>query len=153
MNPRGGFTLIEVLISVAVIVIIGAIGISSLYNARDSKNLDAVADGLDAVLEQAKSDAIAGKSAASYGVWFDSGSYAYFQGSAYSAGAGTNKVTILPGGWKLSTTTSSGRSYIVFTHLTGAAQATGTVTVSKIADPSLARSISIGSAGDITVIR
>ena len=149
MSKRG-FTLIEVVISLAVLIIIGAIGISAFLNARDSKNLDTITDGLEAVLNQAKSDAVAGKNAANFGVEFDRTSFTYFMGSSYSAGATTNQTTLLPAGWAISTSTSNRLSYITFNHLTGTAQATGTVTVSK---GTSSRAIVIGSAGDITVIR
>ena len=148
-----GFTFVEVLISIFVLILLGSIGVTAFISSRDSKNLDVITDGLDSTLELAKSDAIAGKNASNFGVEFDSGSYTYFAGSAYSAGTATNKVTLLPTGWKLSTTTSSGRSYIVFNHLTGTAQATGTITVSNIANASSTRSVSVGASGDITVIK
>ncbi|HEX7724804.1 MAG TPA: hypothetical protein VF438_03670 [Candidatus Paceibacterota bacterium] len=152
---RGGFTYVEVAISLAVLVIIGAIGISTFYGARDSKNLDVITDGLDSVLEQAKADAIAGKNASSFGVYFDTTSYTYFSGSTYTAGASTNKIVNLPGGWKLATSTGNPASVIVFNHLTGTAVATGTITISKTTanSTSTIRSISVGTAGDISVIR
>lgn len=148
-----GFTLVEVIISIFVLIIIGGIGISAFYSAKDSKNLDVLTDGLDFTLEQAKADAIAGKNASDYGVQFDNGSFTYFMGSSYTPGAATNKVTALPGGWTLGTTTSSGKSYIVFSHLTGLAQATGTIKVSKSLNPALLHSITIGPSGDITVVK
>jgi prepilin-type N-terminal cleavage/methylation domain-containing protein len=151
----GGFTLPEVLISIAVLTIIGAIGITAFYGARDSKNLDIITDGIDSVLEQAKADAIAGKNAANFGVHFDTASYAYFSGSTYTAGAATNKVVNLPGGWRLATSSALTSSAIIFTHLTGTAVATGTITISKISNNSTSttRYITVGSGGDISVIR
>lgn len=149
MSKRG-FTLVEVIISLMVISIIGGIGISAFLNARDSKNLDTISDGLEAVLNQAKSDAVAGKNSSNFGVEFDKGSFTYFAGSSYSAGATTNQTTLLPAGWAISTSTSNHLSYITFNHLSGTAQATGTITISKGAS---SRVITIGSAGDITVIR
>ena len=150
-----GFTLPEVLISLAVLGIIGAIGITAFYNARDSKNLDVITDGVDSVLEQAKSDAIAGKNASNFGVYFDTASYTYFAGSSYTAGASTNKIANLPGGWKLATSSALTSSAIVFNHLTGTAVATGTITISKTSNNSAGttRYITVGSGGDISVIR
>lgn len=147
---RRAFTLVELVISLAVIAIIGGIGISALLNARDSKNLDVISDGIEATLSQARSDAIAGKNSSSFGVEFESGSYTFFMGSTYSGGTAPSGVTLLPGGWVIGTSTSNGVSYIVFNHLTGTAQATGTITVSK---GSLTRTITIGPAGTITVVK
>jgi hypothetical protein len=106
-------------------------------------------------MEQAKGDAIAGKNAANAGVHFDATSYAYFTGSTYTADAATNKVSILPSGWRLSTSTSFGQSQVLFNHLTGSVTATGTITISKISGnaTSTTRYITVGSAGDISVIR
>lgn len=155
IHRSAGFTLTEVLISIGILIVIGALCVSAFLNARTSKNLDVITDGLNAVLEQAKGDAIAGKNASMTGVRFDTTSYTYFSGSTYTAGAAANKVTNLPSGWRLSTSTSFGQTYVYFNRLTGSVNATGTITISKISNNSTSttRYITVGSAGDISVIR
>jgi type II secretory pathway pseudopilin PulG len=154
-QSASGFTLVEVIISITVLIIIGALGLSSFYNARDSKNLDIIADGLDSTLEQAKGDATAGKNGTHAGVRFDITSYTYFSGPIYIEGAAGNKITYLPTGWRLATSTSFSKTSVMFNHLTGAVNATGTITISKTSNngTGTTRLITVGSAGDISVIR
>lgn len=152
-SPNRGFTAVEVMISIAIVVILGAIVVSSFSNARTTKTLDVITDGLVATLEAARADALAGKGSGSFGVAFASSSYSYFIGASYSESDPSNKITELPSGWSLSTTTGNGASEILFSRISGAAQTTATVTVTNIAVPSLSRSISIGGSGEISVVR
>lgn len=151
-KPRG-FTVVEVLISIAIIAVIGALGISAFYGARPAKHLEVITDGLESTLTKAKADAMAGKYGSNFGVLFASTSYSYFVGSSYDASTSTNRITDLPEGWQIGTTTGNGSSYVVFTRLSGAAQTTATVTITYLPDPALTRQITIGPSGNISVIK
>ncbi|MCX6715745.1 MAG: hypothetical protein NT077_01855 [Candidatus Taylorbacteria bacterium] len=155
-NPHrehAGFTVVETLIAIFILILIGSIGISVFYNSRSTKTLDVVTDGLNFTLELARSDALAGKNASNFGIFVATSSYTYFMGSSYDSSDLNNKTTKIPSGWLLSTSTANGSSAIVFTHLTGNPQSMATVTISNIATPPLKRDLVIGSQGDISVIK
>lgn len=150
---RRGFTLTEALISIAILVLLTAIGITSFYSSKATKTLEVITDGVDIALERAKSEAMAGKDGSNFGVYIEPSAYHIFSGSAYTAGDPNNKTSIVPSGWSLSATVQGGGSSIVFSRLTGTPQNMATVTISSAQDPSLTDSIVIGQSGDISVIK
>lgn len=152
-SKQAGFTLTETMIALFIIILLGSISIYAFYNSKKTKTLDVITDGLNFTLELAKSDAEAGKNGSNFGIFVAGSSYTYFMGSNYSSGNASNRITAIPSGWLLSTSTSDGSSVIVFRRLTGTPQTMATVTVSNITTPSLTRSLVIGSQGDITVIK
>lgn len=146
--------MVEAMIAIAIIVVLGAMGIAAFHNSNKSKSLEIISDGLAFSLSSARADAIAGKGGSAYGIFIASSSYSYFIGSNYVPGVASNKPHALPAGWALSTSTSLGSSSsFIFQRLTGAVSATGTVTVRKIDEPSLTRSLNIGELGTVTVVR
>jgi Tfp pilus assembly protein FimT len=151
-SPRNrGFNLVQILVVIAIALLLGTIGIATFYSARKTKELGPTADGIVEVLERAKGDAIAGKNGQSFGVYFASSTYTYFQGTAYSAGNSNNRVTNVFGDLYLSTTFSGNALY--FSHLTGLSSASGTVTVTAKSGSTGAKIVGVGFGGDISVIQ
>ena len=149
-----GFTAVELVVVIFIILLIMAMGTVSFYNSGSAKRLDTITDGLVFTIEQARSDTLAGKAGRSYGVRFDVGSYTLFTSTTYDSSSTTNKINILPSGWKLSTTTQNPAiTSIYFRRLTGFPQATTTVQVSNTANPALKRDVVIGSQGNISVVK
>src|SRR5665213_37757 len=91
--PYSGFTLIETLVAIAIVVLIGTISIATFYSAKKAKELGPTADGVVEVLERAKADAIAGKDDQSFGVYFASSSYSYFEGPTYNSSDTKNRIS------------------------------------------------------------
>jgi prepilin-type N-terminal cleavage/methylation domain-containing protein len=147
-----GFTLIELIVAISIIAIIGGISVSTFYTARPSKERGTIADGIAAVLEQAKADAIAGKNGENYGVYFASTSYVYFGGNSYNSSDSNNKNYQIPSGWQLNETIPGGSS-VIFIRITGLPQAIGTITASLTSGGASSTSVSVGSGGDINVIK
>ncbi len=150
---RRGFTLTEAVISIAILILLSAIGLTSFYSSKSTKSLETITDGVDIALERAKSEAMAGKDGSSFGVYIEPSAYHIFPGSTYVAGDPDNKTATVPSGWSLSVTVQGGGSSIVFGRLTGVPQNMATVTISSIQDPSLTDSIIVGQSGDISVIK
>ena len=150
---KRGFTFTEFMLAALILIILGAIGITAFYNSRTAKGLDAITDGLVFTLNKARSESINGNSLSQYGVLIASTSYTYFKGSGYDPAGADNKINDLPSGWNLSTTTSNGSSEVVFSRLTGTAQADATIKVMNLANTSLKRDIVVDTQGGITVVR
>lgn len=153
-HPRSkasGFTLTEMIVALSIMILIGAMGIGVFYSSKKTKTLDVITDGLNFTMELARSDALTGKGGSNFGIFVATSSYTYFMGSFYVDGSASNRTTAIPSGWLLSTSTGNGSSAIVFLRLLGTPQAMATVTVSNIGDPSLTRSLVVGSQGNISV--
>ncbi len=141
----------ELLMALFIMILIGAIGTTVFYGSKRTKTLEVITDGLNFTMELARSDALAGKGGSNFGIFIATSSYTYFMGSSYVDGNASNRTTTIPSGWLLSTSTGNGSSAIVFLRLAGTPQAMATVTVSNIGDPSLTRSLIVGSQGNISV--
>jgi len=124
-----GFTFVETLVAIAVLVLLAIFIMSGLAAFRESSALDQAVDETIGLLREARSKTLASEGALSYGVHFTASSITLFPGGVYSALDPANVVLTLPptvtiSSINLSTTTAN----VVFDRLTGASPAAGTVT-------------------------
>jgi len=116
-----GFTLIEVLIVVFLIVLVSRIIFSSFGSLNNRQALDAQIDLIQSTVQKARLESLNSKNGIAHGVTFSSTSIAIFdQGSA------TTRVTPYSNGIKLISHTL-GTSSITFAKVTGLPSATGTL--------------------------
>jgi prepilin-type N-terminal cleavage/methylation domain-containing protein len=130
---QGGFTLIEIMISLSILVMLFGLG---LYMTMDTFRLHLSRSERDMVvgeLQLARSRALANIKETNWGVCYDGTNYVVFRGS-YLAGAATNESMKATPSAAVSSTgnafscTSAGGGGIIFTQLSGAANAT-TITI------------------------
>lgn len=154
MNKHSrGMTLIEILISIAIIVILLAISIINISKYRDSKVVVTTANEIAFKLEEAKANSMAGKNGSSFGIHFATDSYTYFQGTSYNVSDPNNSSFSSPGGFSITTNLTGSATEIVFSRITGKPDVYGSVTIQKDSDASTTRTISIGILGDIGVVQ
>jgi len=151
VNSRG-FTILELIISIAIVVLIMSVGSISFFSTKNKARLDAGVDGMISKMSQARSDALAGKSGTDYGIKFGTSSYTYFSGSTYSVGNNTNILTQLGNNYRIGGTVGTSSGLIIFYRLTGLPSATGTVTVTDTST-SLFETVTIGTQGDLLLQR
>lgn len=90
MSPEkgGGFTLIEVVIVLGVLMIVLILSTSALYTLTKKTDLDASRDNIISTLNTARNKTLASEGSAKYGVYFDTSlspnRYVLFQGSSYA---------------------------------------------------------------------
>jgi prepilin-type N-terminal cleavage/methylation domain-containing protein len=147
-----GFTLVEILTSIAIIILVFGIGTYAFVSAKRSASLNTATDGLVFMLDQAKTNALAGKNGQNFGVYFDTYSYTYFAGSSYSVSNASNVVRQLGSGYKLTISLSAVGSTTIFSRLTGVPSATGTITVTDTSS-SKTQTVTVGNQGEITVVK
>jgi len=142
-----GFSLVEVLVSVGVLVLIGITSLTSFVSYQRKEALDKNTAKIEALLEQARSMTLSSKDDTQYGVHIESGKLVLFQGNAYSPAAATNLITNLPGSVIASTTLSGGGNDIIFDRIQGTTNEYGTTTLSLTAQASSTKSIIIYKTG------
>lgn len=150
-SPRvAGFTLLEILIALFILSV-AAYSVGSVFSAYNRRQaLDAGADTVRALLSEARSLTVSSKNASSYGVHFDAGQAVLFAGTSYSASDPNNKTEKLHPAVRISAISLlGGGSEVVFDRLSGAAEKSGTVTVSLAADSSASRVITVRPTGII----
>lgn len=149
-----GFTLLELLISIAIISIIVAIVMPSLYNIRDEQILKNTTEDIITTLNQARSKTLASQDSNYYGVHFESDRMVSFTGGVFSEPNSSNlevsfdsHVSIpASGGINL----NGGTSNVIFERLTGDTDSYGTIIVQLNSNPLKNKTIIIRKTGIIT---
>jgi prepilin-type N-terminal cleavage/methylation domain-containing protein len=127
MQRRGGFTLVEMIISLGVSVILFGAAIIISLNFIKNRQLSVVVETTVSYLRAAEQRALASEGNMSHGVRLSGGSLTMFRGASYAARQ-TAYDTVLPYSPYI---TVSGVSDVVFAKQTGAPSATGNLTISN----------------------
>lgn len=124
-----GFTLVEILISIAVVAIVVIVIVTGLSSFRRSADLNHALDGVVAQIRETRRRTIESKDAARWGVHIVSTSTTLFKGATYSSGAADNEIFVLPPG-----VTLSGIPDIIFKRISGETDNAGTLTLTQGSD-------------------
>lgn len=125
LSNKKGFTLIELVIVIGIIVIIFALSVLAVLNIQRGKLLDNNAWSIVSFLRQAQNQALNGVSVdgvnqTNFGIHFDSAArqYTLFQGSTYNPDDSYNFVQTLPEGIDLVLDLPAGNN-VIFNKITG----------------------------------
>jgi prepilin-type N-terminal cleavage/methylation domain-containing protein len=142
-----GFTLVEIVIVIAIMAIISTVVIFSFSNINSSSALDKGAMEVLSNLNKARSLTLSSKDSSSYGVRFESSRIILFK-SPYNSASSENIVTDLNSLVTISSVSlSGGVPEATFSRLSGAVTANGNVTLSLVSDPALVKTINIYETG------
>lgn len=127
-----GYTLIEIVVVMAITVVILSVVINSFFNLAKNQALNNDYLSVTSLIDQAKSLSINSKSASQYGMYFSSSTVVLFKGPNYISTSPANQSYILNSRVNISVINLSGSStdQVVFDRLTGYASASGTVAIS-----------------------
>lgn len=118
-----GFSLVELLIAIAIFVMLGALSVQSFANFSRSKGLATSASVLASALRDARSRTLASVGGSQYGVKVDTDRFTLFKGATFSSSTPENQTTMLLGGVMASTS----MPIVVFDRVTGLSSASGTI--------------------------
>lgn len=140
----------EIVISIAVIGLLSAVAVVNFGGTRTNKILEITATNISFALEEAKSNALSGKGGENHGVYIGTNTFTVFSGSSYNSSDTDNRPQTIDG--NLSITTTAPSNSIIFSRVSGNANAVSTTTISETADSNNKIEIVVGTLGDITVI-
>jgi len=143
------FTLIEILIVIAITTIIATFSIVSFVSFSKRQALDASVQALASGLRDAKNQTLASVGASQYGIAINTDKFTFFKGSTYNPSESTNRVFV----WSSYIKASSSISSVVFQRLTGNSSASGTIDVYLISDPSVKRTVSVSGSGLVNILK
>ena len=143
-----GFTMLEVMIVVAIVALLSAIAMYGSFNFARSSETQAAADNVIAALSEARSLTLASKNDSQYGVHLETGQVVLFSGAIYSSANQNNKIFAMPRGAYISAVTlNGGGADIIFTRLTGETIGYGSVEISSKSAGITSKTITILSSG------
>lgn len=145
---KKGFSLIEIIISVAALALVVSAGWFSFASYAARRELDSGAARAGALITEARSKTLAGEGNAAYGVHFASDRAVLFRAPTYQVGSADNKTELMPRRITISSISFPG-SEIIFKRLTGVATAAGSVTLSVRGNALVSKTVSVGLAGTI----
>lgn len=153
---RSGFSLVEVLVAMAIIAILGSVMIINLYGKRTrSVEIESSTKQIVALLREAQSNSFAGNGSARWGVHFENSTttrpfFALFRGT-YSVPTRERYTALLSLiGYDSSTVPVGGSTEIMFSQLDGFASASTTIKLYLLSDPSVSSLIRVSSSGLVT---
>ena len=127
---KHGFTLLEIIIVIAIMVVISAISVSTYTSLRARQAVLKDTDSIVSIMERAKSMSSNRKNDSSYGVKFSSSTAILFSGSSFASGNKVSEYDLDVSVKVSSVSLSSNNTEISFDKITGTPNATGTIVVS-----------------------
>lgn len=123
-----GFSLIEILIAVAILVLLAVVISTGLINFSKRQSLEAIAEDIRIGLMDARRNTLASVDDTTYGVYVGATSTVFFSGESYASGIPVGAVAYT--GAQFATSSFTGGTWsVVFDRLTGEPSATGTITI------------------------
>lgn len=148
-NYQKGINVLEVLIIIAILSVLIAIIITQFGNFKTLQSLQNSTIDVYGAINKAHANTIASLDSKQYGVHFEANQVIIFEGTVYSAGAGSNIITTISSPVSISTITlSGGGSDLYFSRIYGAPNKSGSITLSA---GNYTKTITINPTGNISV--
>lgn len=130
LRPQtAGITIVEIIVAVAILAIFVAAAINGFSGYADRQAFNRYVNELELSVKEQRQRTLASVDDTQYGVYIETSTVAYFEGASYVAGAPTTTYTYLPNNITATSSFSDANWYVTFARLTGAASATGTITL------------------------
>lgn len=146
---KAGLTLIELLISLGIIFLLAALGLSSFVQSRNIRDLSSSGQNALSVLRQAQSRALAGENNSAWGVHLETSQFVLFRGSTYT-GASFTKNFLLPSAIEIANISlAGGGSDVVFNRIDGSTTQAGTFDLRVRSAPTTVFAVTVDGSGKV----
>jgi len=152
MKNNFGFTIIELLTTIAILVILIAISVSSFLFFQKESDLNSSSEEIINALRRAQNKTLASEGNSQYGVYFDTSvsprRYTLFKGIDYSSrDSSFDEVHKLSKNIEIYEINLSGENEVVFARITGAAFPSGDISLRLETNPTETKTIYIEGSG------
>ena len=150
MTKQNGFTLIEILIIISIIILIVAItNISYRYFERNTE-LTITAQKIVSIIKLAQNKTMSSEGDSQYGVHFENDKYILFKGDTYQEGTADNIENTVPSRLEINNIDLEGEeSDIIFQRINGRTEQDGTIDLIISSEASNPETINIHPSGQI----
>jgi prepilin-type N-terminal cleavage/methylation domain-containing protein len=149
INFKKGVSVIEVIVSLAILVILLAVTLPSFNTMRKNQVLKAAASEIFSALDKARSQTLSSISSSEYGVHFETSKIVIFKGTTYSSSDATNEEVLLTTPATItSISLTGGASDLYFNRLSGSPNKSGTITITN---SSTTKVITISATGAVSM--
>lgn len=124
---KKGFTLIEILISIAILLLLAGLTIGAFYTKFRTVTVDKDVENVIAYLDKARNQSLASVESSSYGVALQTNSALFFKGTSETPSSNILTRHFFSANVTASSSLSGGAVRVYFTRLTGEPSATGTI--------------------------
>jgi len=146
---KKGFTIIEILVVLAIIGFLVAVVLPSLSTMRSNQVLKSAATDIFSALNKARSNTLSSVDSSEYGVHFESAKIVIFKGTTFSSADPSNEEILISSPASVSgISLSGGGAELYFNRLSGAPNKTGTITVTN---GSLSKVVTISATGAVSL--
>lgn len=126
-----GFTMLEIVISVAILALIVSLSLGALSSFRERQSLVSEGEGIASLVRDARTRTLAGQGGTAWSVFFSSTAVILFPGTSYVVGGPNQVVRDIPAHMTLSTALLGGGSTLSFERLVGTTNQAGTISLSS----------------------
>lgn len=145
---KKGFTVLEFLVSMSILVVLATIIFASVSTFRNNKGLQIVAEDILYLLNEGRNNTLSAKDYYSYGVHFEPSEITVFRGATYSSSDLNNKTVEVDRSVEISNINLVGGGQdVLFQKLTGKTSQSGAVTIRLKSDNSKTKTIIIEASG------
>ena len=147
-NKNSGFSLVEIIVAMAIGAVLVAGIVVSFSSFRNSKIVDISADRILSVINEARVKSVSSEDYSRFGVHFETSRVVFFKGDIFTEPNPANTETILYPLVEISNISLSGGGVdIVFQKLTGKTGNSGSLRVRLKSDNNKYKTISVKSTG------
>ena len=151
-NRKSAFSIIEIIITIAVGLILFTIATSAFIGMRNRQALNTAVEQISSTIQNSQAKTLASKKSQNYGVHFETNRLVMFEGSAFTEPNATNKEIKFSNLAEISIISlNGGGQNIIFERLTGETNQYGAITVRVRNDASDAKTITIEKTGSVSV--
>jgi prepilin-type N-terminal cleavage/methylation domain-containing protein len=147
-SKQNGFTVLELLLVIAVSLVLVFLIFNSLGNYRKKEALRNMPTAIRSILAEARSLTLSSRTDDVYGVHFDADKIVRFKGAVYSSADPSNNPLVLDRATTISAIVlTGGGAEVLFEKRTGETDQYGTITLELVSDASQTRTITIHPTG------
>jgi len=145
---QNGFSLIEIIIAMAIGAVLVAVVVISFSSFRNSKTVDISADQILSVINEARVKSVSSEDYSRFGVHFETSRVVLFKGDIFTEPNSSNTETLLSSLAEISDISlNGGGADMVFQKLTGKTSNGGSLRVRLKSDNNKYKTISVKSTG------